>query len=42
VRGQIPLVGGVRAYQLWYRNAADFCTSATFNVTNAVRAVWVP
>jgi len=31
-----------RAYQCWYRNAASFCTPATFNMTNAVSIVWFP
>ncbi len=42
VRGQIPAAGGLRAYQLWYRNAADFCGPSTFNVTNGLAVVWVP
>ena len=33
---------GPRWYQLWYRNAAAFCTSSTFNLTNGVRGLWVP
>lgn len=33
---------GERVYQTWYRNAQPFCTSATFNLTNAVRVLWVP
>src|SRR4030095_6350041 len=36
---QLSLMGGIAApgtydYQTWYRNAAAFCTSATFNLTN--------
>lgn len=42
VRGALPPEGGVRVYQAWYRNAAAFCTSATFNTTNAVLAWWMP
>ena len=42
VRGAIPLLGGTRTYQVWYRNAAAFCTAATFNLTNGVQAVWLP
>lgn len=34
--------GDVRAYQVWYRNPAVFCTSSTFNLTNAVQVVWTP
>lgn len=31
-----------RAYQCWYRNAANFCTPFTFNMTNAVSVTWTP
>jgi len=31
-----------RIYQVWYRNAASFCTSATFNFSNGVAAFWAP
>jgi len=34
--------GAVRTYQAWYRNAAAFCTSDTFNVTNGVETTWQP
>jgi hypothetical protein len=37
--GSVP-AGNVRYYQVWYRNAADFCTAATFNLTNGVRINW--
>jgi hypothetical protein len=40
VRGLIPPTGGTRTYQVWYRNAATFCTSSTFNLTNGVLVVW--
>jgi len=40
VRGGVPAAGGFRLYQVWYRNAAPFCTSATFNLTNAVAVDW--
>jgi len=37
------LVGGeTRVYPAWYRGAAAFGTSATFNLTNGVRVVWTP
>jgi hypothetical protein len=42
VRGQVPPTGGVRTYQAWYRNAAVFCTSSTFNLTNGLEITWVP
>jgi hypothetical protein len=34
--------GNVREYQVWYRNAAAFCTSSTYNLTNGVETTWVP
>jgi hypothetical protein len=27
-------------YQLWYRNAAAFCTPSTFNLTNGLDVTW--
>ncbi len=33
---------GARTYQVWYRNAATFCTPATFNLTNGVTVSWSP
>ncbi len=43
VRGAIPASAGVtRVYQVFYRNAATFCTSATSNRTNALRLTWLP
>jgi hypothetical protein len=41
VRGNIA-APGVRNYQVWYRNAASFCTAATFNLTNGVSVSWLP
>ncbi|MBL8863217.1 MAG: trypsin-like serine protease [Planctomycetes bacterium] len=38
--GLIQGGGGARVVQVWYRNPADFCTSATFNTTNGVAVVW--
>jgi hypothetical protein len=34
--------GNSRTYQVWYRNAASFCTPSTFNLTNGVGLTWVP
>jgi hypothetical protein len=31
---------GVRTYQIWYRNAAGFCTPSTFNLTNGLEITW--
>ena len=43
VRGMVPLVGGTRYYQLWYRDPnPTFCTSATSNLTNGVQVVFTP
>jgi hypothetical protein len=38
--GLVPAGGGLRHYQVWYRNAADFCTSATFNLSNGLSITW--
>jgi hypothetical protein len=40
VRGGITAPGSVRHYQCWYRNAASFCTSATYNLTNGLTVTW--
>ncbi|MBL8861445.1 MAG: hypothetical protein JNK02_05480 [Planctomycetes bacterium] len=34
------LPGTSRTYQVWYRNAAPYCTPAAFNLTNGWRVVW--
>jgi hypothetical protein len=39
VRGQVA-APGARTYQVWYRNAAAFCTPSTFNLTNGVQITW--
>jgi hypothetical protein len=39
VRGNVTSPGR-RTYQVWYRNAASFCTSDTFNLTNGLRVTW--
>ncbi len=33
---------GLRTYQVWYRNAAVFCTPSTFNLTNGWQVNWIP
>lgn len=33
---------GVRIYQAWYRNAAMYCTTSTFNLTQGLRVLWWP
>lgn len=42
VLGSVPSSGATKAYQAWYRNAATFCTSATFNLSNGLSVVWTP
>jgi hypothetical protein len=42
VRGAITQSGSGRYYQVWYRNAAAFCTASTFNLTNGVQVTWTP
>jgi hypothetical protein len=32
--------GQLLRYQIWYRNAAAFCTPSTFNLTNGVAIAW--
>ncbi len=39
VKGAV-LVPGTRTYQVWYRNAAAFCTASTFNLSNGVEVLW--
>jgi len=38
----LDAVGDVRTYQVWYRNAAAFCTVSTFNLTNGWTLTWLP
>jgi hypothetical protein len=40
-KGQV-VAPGSRTYQVWFRNAAGFCTSDTFNLTNGWKTVWAP
>ncbi len=42
VRGLVPAGGGARTYQVWYRNAAVFCTASTFNLSNGLSVTWAP
>ncbi len=41
VRGAVT-AGATRYYQVWYRNAAAFCTASTFNLTNGLSVTWAP
>jgi len=42
IAGSIPAGGGTRHDQVWYRNAAAFCTPATFNLSNGWTTTWLP
>ena len=35
-------LGSTWRFQFWYRNAANYCTSSTFNLTNAVDVTFTP
>jgi hypothetical protein len=39
VQGAVPSAG-TRTYQVWYRNAAAFCTTDTYNLTNGLQVTW--
>jgi hypothetical protein len=39
VKGNVT-APGVRIYQVWFRDAAPFCTSSAFNLTNAQQVTW--
>ena len=39
VRGAVA-APGTRTYQIWYRNAAAFCTADTFNLSNGIQVNW--
>jgi hypothetical protein len=39
VRGLVG-ASGTRTYQVWYRNAAAFCTAATYNLSNGIEIPW--
>ncbi len=47
VVGDLPIsvkganaAGGTRTYQIWFRNAAVFCSASTFNLTNGIQIPW--
>ena len=42
VLGQLPLAGGLVYYGAVYRDNDGFCTSSTWNSTNAVSVLWRP
>jgi len=39
-QGAVTLNGGLRTYQVMYRNAPSFCTTATFNISNGLIVNW--
>jgi hypothetical protein len=41
VAGVVPAAQS-RWYQGWYRDAAAYCTSSTFNLTTAIQVNWLP
>jgi enterochelin esterase-like enzyme len=43
LRGQVPVVGGTRYYQVWYRNPdPTWCTPQTTNLSNSWAVSWTP
>jgi hypothetical protein len=38
--GAVPQDGAPHTYQVWYRNAAAFCTASTFNLSNGLFINW--
>jgi hypothetical protein len=42
VTGVVPLTGGNRYYQAFFRDSATFCTTANFNLTSAESVAWAP
>lgn len=39
-KGGVSFDGGTYGYQVWYRNSANYCTSAAFNISNGVLVNW--
>ncbi len=42
VVGGVSATGGTRRYQAYYRNAASYCTSSSFNLSNGLSLEWIP
>ena len=42
IQGMVAAPGTRRVYQVRYRNATPFCSTATFNTTNALLVTWTP
>ena len=42
VRGGVSVTGGTLHYQIWFRNAADWCSPSTYNTSNGLTVTWIP
>lgn len=42
VQGGVPAGGGLRLYQVMFRDAVPYCTTATFNLSNGIEIHWSP
>lgn len=42
VRGGVPASGGTRYYYVYYRDVLNYCSPATYNLTDMQRIVWAP
>jgi len=42
IQGNVTVPGSVRTYQVRYRDAAPFCTTAGWNASNAIEVTWRP
>lgn len=40
--GMVPATGATRYYQVWYRDSANFCSGAAYNLTNGIELAWQP
>jgi hypothetical protein len=40
--GAVPSTGGTRYHQVWYRDPANYCLPATYNISNGMIVVWAP
>jgi hypothetical protein len=41
IKGMVPVTGGVRYYQVWYRNVPGLCGTLS-NLSNGLSVVWIP
>ncbi|MDZ4774323.1 MAG: hypothetical protein SGI72_14440 [Planctomycetota bacterium] len=42
VLGSVVTAASTRHYQVWYRDAAAYCSPATFNLTSGTSVTWLP